>query len=36
MGSISLARVVKFLLFSYVLPFSYLMRIKCDIQLSFY
>ena len=36
MGSISLERVVKFSLFSYVLPLSYLMRIKYDIQLSFY
>ena len=36
MGSISLARVVKFSLFSYVHPFSYLMKIKYDIQLSFY
>ena len=36
MGNIPLARVVKFSLFSYVLPFSYLMRIKYDIQLSFY
>lgn len=36
MGNIPLARVVKFSLFSYVLPLSYLMRIKYDIQLSFY
>ena len=36
MGNIPLARVVEFSLFSYVLPLSYLMRIKYDIQLSFY